>query len=62
VVVSADKGLGDVFAGTIDYRINVILRNIFEETDFPIYTFFYQDVRSCKFERFWMNVGSVFEQ
>jgi hypothetical protein len=41
MVMPADKGLGDVFAGAIDNRINVIFRNIFEETDFPIHTFFY---------------------
>jgi hypothetical protein len=60
--VSADKGLGDVFTGAVNYRILVIVRDIFEETDFPVYTFFYQNMRIGEFKRLRMNIGSVFEK
>jgi hypothetical protein len=58
----ANKGLCDVFTGAINYgKINIV-RDIFEETDLPIYTFFNQNMRVSEFKRFGMNIGSVYKQ
>lgn len=59
MVMAADERLGNVFAGAVQDWIRVVLWNFLEKTDFPVYTFLNQDVRSGEFKRFRMDIGSV---
>ena len=45
MMMTANKGLGDVFACAILDNKRVIVRNVVDETDFPVYTFFDKDMR-----------------
>jgi hypothetical protein len=60
MMMTANKGLGDVFACAILDNKRFIVRNVVDETDFPVYTFLDKDMRRSKCESFRMNIGSVF--